>query len=95
MKKALLLITLFCIATICVADNKEERVTLDDEHNREIINFRNCNIYVSKADSNEDGDTKIKIKIDNYDRENIIILFGNPYTEKNLKKVHSITFNKI
>lgn len=94
MKKALLFITLFCIATICVADNKEKRVTLNDEHNREIINFCNCNIYVSKADSNEDGNAKIKVKIDNYDRENIIILFGNQYTEKNLKKVHSITFDK-
>ena len=94
MKKTIIFITLLFIATICIADNKEKRATLDDEHNREIINFCNCNIYVSKANSNEDGNAKIKVKIDNYDKENIILLFGDSYSEKKLKKVHSITFDK-
>lgn len=96
MKKIILFISLFFLAVMGTYADEQQRVKLDDEHKREQIRFCNCNIFVTKLESDDDGNSKVTVEIENLDETYVIILFGHAYPEKKLKRLSpSITFDKI
>ena len=85
---------LFFAAIGSYAD-EQQRVNLNDGHTKEQIRFGDCNIFVTKVDSDDDGNAKVTVEIENLEETNVIILFGHAYPEKELKKLSpSITFDK-
>lgn len=95
MKRLLIFMSfLFFAATGSYAD-EQQRVKLDDGHTKEQVRLGYCNIFVTKVDSDDDGNAKVTVEIENLDETNVIILFGHAYPEKELKKLSpSITFDK-
>ena len=95
MKRLLIFMSfLFFAATGSYAD-EQQRVKLDDGHTKEQVRLGYCNIFVTKVDSDDDGNAKVTVVIENLDETNVIILFGHAYPEKVLKdQKPSITFDK-
>jgi hypothetical protein len=95
MKKTLIFLTLFLFAALATYADEQQRVKLDDDHVKEQIRLGYCNIFVTKVDSDDEGNAKVTVEIENLDETNVIILFGHAYPEKELKKLSpSITFDK-
>ena len=95
MKKTLIFMALFLFAAITTYADEQQRVKLDNEHTKEQIRLGYCNIFVTKVDSDDEGNSKVTVEIENLDETNVIILFGHAYPEKELKKLSpSITFDK-
>lgn len=95
MKKTLIFMALFLFAAITTYADEQQRVKLDNEHTKEQIRFGNCNIFVTKVDSDDEGNSKVTVEIENLDETHVIILFGHAFPEKELKKQSpSITFDK-
>lgn len=95
MKKSLIfMIILLIIATSTNA--QQRRVRLGDAHSKEQLQFDFCNIFVTKEDIDNEGNSKVIIEIENRDESNVIILFGRSYLEKDLKQLSpkSISFDK-
>lgn len=85
---------LFFAAMGSYAD-EQQKVKLDDGHRRELVRLGFCNIFVTKINSDNDGNTNVTVEIENLDESNVIILFGHAYPEKELKELTpSITFDK-
>lgn len=75
--------------------NIKDRVKLGDGHSEELKRLGNCNFSVKMGDTDDDGNTKVTIEIENLDKSKVIILFGHAYPEKGLKKLSpSIKFDK-
>lgn len=75
--------------------DEQQRIKLDDGHSKEQVRLGFCNIFVTKVDTDDDGNSKVTVEIENLDETNVIILFGHAYPEKELKKLSpSITFDK-
>lgn len=95
MKKLLTFATaLILAATVAFAD-EQQRIKLDDEHAKRQIRLGYCNIFVTKVESDNEGNSIVTVEIENLDETNAIILFGHAYPEKELKKLSpSIKFDK-
>lgn len=95
MKKILIFIALFLYVGLFVHADNQIDVKLNDDNTEKIIEFINCNLCVSKAGIDNNGNTKINIEIENRDKTNVVILFGRSYPENELKKqTPSIRFDK-
>lgn len=95
MKKILIFIALFLYVGLFVHADNQIDVKLNDDNTEKIIEFVNCNLCVSKAGIDNNGNTKINIEIENRDKTNVVILFGRSYPENELKKqTPSIRFDK-
>lgn len=95
MKQLLTFIIVFLFATTVTFADEQKRVKLDDGHLREQVRLGFCNIFVTKVETDDEGNAKVSIEVENLDETNIIILFGHAYPEKDLKKLSpSITFDK-
>lgn len=95
MKKTLILMAFFLFAAISTYADEQQRVKLDDEHTKEQIRLGYCNIFVTKVASDDEGNSKVTVELENLDETNVIILFGHAYPEKELKRLSpSITFDK-
>lgn len=95
MKRLLIFMSFFFFAVIGSYADEQQRVKLDDGHTKEQVRLGYCNIFVTKVDSDDDGNAKVTVEIENLDETNVIILFGHAYPEKELKKLSpSITFDK-
>ena len=95
MKRLLIFISFLFFAIIESYADEQQRVKLDDRHIKEQVRLGYCNIFVTKVDSDDDGNAKVTVEIENLDETNVIILFGHAYPEKELKKLSpSITFDK-
>lgn len=95
MKKLLVFITFFLFAALSTFADEQKRVKLDDGHSKEQVRLAYCNVFITKIDSDDDGNAKVTVEIENLDESNVIILFGRTYPEKELKKLSpSITFDK-
>lgn len=96
MKKLLIFVTFFFLAAISTfAQDVQKKVKLSDDHTKEQVRLDYCNIFVTMTDIDDDGNAKVTVEIENLDKSNVIILFGQAYSEKYLKKRLSITFDKI
>ncbi len=95
MKRLLIFMSfLFFAATGSYAD-EQQRVRLDDGHIKEQVRLDYCNIFVTMVDSDDDGNAKVTVEIENLNETYVIILFGHAYPEKVLKdQKPSITFDK-
>lgn len=95
MKRLLTFLTFFLFVAIAIDADEQKSVKLDDGHIREQIRLGFCNIFVTKIGSDDDGNAKVSIEVENLDETNIIILFGHAYPERELKKLSpSITYDK-
>lgn len=95
MKKLLILTSLFFFAAMGNYADEQQKVKLDDGHRRELVRLGFCNIFVTKVNSDNDGNANVTVEIENLDESNVIILFGHAYPEKELKELTpSITFDK-
>ena len=95
MKKLLIFVTFFFLAAISTFADEQKKVKLDDGHTKEQVRLGYCNVFVTRADIDDDGNAKVTVEIENLDESNVIILFGHAYPEKELKKLSpSITFDK-
>lgn len=95
MKKLLIFVTFFFLATISTFADEQKKVKLDEGHTKEQVRLGYCNVFVTRADIDDDGNAKVTVEIENLDESNVIILFGHAYPEKELKKLSpSITFDK-
>lgn len=95
MKRLLIFMSVLFFASIESYADEQQRVKLDDGHTKEQVRLGYCNIFVTKVDSDDDGNAKVTVEIENLDETNVIILFGHAYPEKELKKLSpSITFDK-
>ena len=95
MKKLLIVVTFFFLATISTFADEQKKIKLDDGHTKEQVRLGYCNVFVTRADIDDDENAKVTVEIENLDESNIIILFGHAYPEKELKKLSpSITFDK-
>ena len=95
MKKLLIFVTFFFLAAISTFADEQKKVKLEDGHTKEQVRLGYCNVFVTRADIDDDGNAKVTVEIENLDESNVIILFGHAYPEKELKKLSpSITFDK-
>lgn len=95
MKKLLLFVTFFFLAALSTFADEQRKIKLDDGHTKEQVRLGYCNVFVTRADIDDDGNAKVTVEIENLDESNVIILFGHAYPEKELKKLSpSITFDK-
>lgn len=95
MKKLLICMTFFFLAAFSTFADEQRTIKLDDGHPKEQVRLGYCNIFVTRADMDDDGNAKVTVEIENLDESNVIILFGHAYPEKELKKLSpSITFDK-
>ena len=86
MRKILTFFTLFLISALSAFADETTSVKLSDEHSEEQIRLAYCNLFVKMISSDEDGNAKISIQIENLDESNAIYIFGRAYPEKELKK---------
>ncbi len=95
MKRLFIFMSFFFYAVIGSYADEQQRVKLDDEHTEEQVHLEYCNVFVTKVDSDDDGNAKVTVKIENLTETFVIILFGHAYPEKDLKKLlPSIKFDK-
>lgn len=95
MKKLLIFVTFFFLAALSTFADEQRKIKLDDGHTKEQVRLGYCNVFVTRADIDDDGNAKVTVEIENLDESNVIILFGHAYPEKELKKLSpSITFDK-
>ena len=93
MKRLLIFISFLIFAAIGSYADEQQRVKLDDDHKKVQTQFCNCNIFVTKVETDDDNNSQVAIEIENIAENNVIILFGHAYPEKELKKLSpSITF---
>ena len=95
MKRLLIFMSFLFFAALGSYADEEISVKLNDEHTKEQVHLDYCNIFVTKVDSDDDGNAKVTVEIENINEKYVIILFGHAYPEKDLKKLSpSITFDK-
>lgn len=95
MKKLLIFVTFFFLAALSTFADEQRKIKLDDGHIKEQVRLGYCNVFVTRADIDDDGNAKVTVEIENLDESNVIILFGHAYPEKELKKLSpSITFDR-
>ena len=95
MKKFLTFIILFQFTGLFIYADEQREVKLNDDNPQKTIELANCNIFVSKGETDDDENTKVAIEIENKDESNVVILFGHAFSEKDLKKQSpSIRFDK-
>ena len=95
MKRILIFMSLFFFAALENYAGEQQKVKLDDRHTKEQVRLDYCNIFVTKVDSDDDGNAKVTVEIENLNETYVIILFGHAYPEKDLKDLQpSITFDK-
>lgn len=87
MRKKIVFMLLFFFAVVGSYANEVRKVKLDNEHTEKTESFGFCNVSVTKKYSDENGNTLVEVEIDNIDGENIIVLFGHDYSERELKKL--------
>lgn len=96
MKRLLIFNALFLLMTFSAYADKQVGVRLSDENSKQIVKFTNCNIVVTKSDTDYDGNSKVSVEIENSNESGVVLLFGHAYPEKDLKRLTpSIRFDKI
>lgn len=94
--KQMIFVTFFFLAALSTFADEQRKIKLDDGHTKEQVCLGYCNVFVTRADIDDDGNAKVTVEIENLDESNVIILFDHAYPEKELKKLSpSITFAKI
>lgn len=94
MKRIVFLVAiLFSVSLISSAD-EQRKVKLNDDHQKEMIRFAFCNIFVEKGVSTDDY-ANVSVTIENTDETNVILVFGHSFPEKDLKSLNpSIVYDK-
>ena len=95
MRKRLLFIICLCAFVFSSFADEQRKIVLNADHQKEMIRYAFCNIFVTNESDNNDEYANISINIENIDESNGIFLFGHSYPEKDLKKLTpSITYDK-
>ena len=97
MKKLLTLMTFFLLTTIPASADSRVSVKLSDGHSEETIKLEQyVTIVVKKGRTDDDGNTKVSIEVNNNKDSDVLVFFGQAYSEKKLKGLTpSIKFDKI
>ena len=77
---------LLCLITIGARADEQRKVTLSNDHNKEMISFSYCNIFINLNESS-DGEGEVSIELENLSESKVLILFNRSYTEKQVKKL--------
>ena len=85
MRKILMSLLLCLMATTVLAD-EQKKVTLNGDHNKEMINLSFCNIFVNLNEA-DDGVGDVSIELENLSESKVLILFDRSYMEKQAKKL--------
>lgn len=95
MKRLLIFMWCLFLATIGLYADEQHRIKLNEKHTKESIGLAYCKISVTEVDSDDEGNAKVTVEIENLDESNILIIFDRAYAEKELKKLSpSITYDK-
>lgn len=95
MKKPLIFNILFLLVAFSVYADEQVGVKLSDETPKQIVKFANCNIVVTKNNTDYDGNSKVSVEIENRNESGVVLLFGHAYPEKDLRRqTPSIRFDK-
>lgn len=96
MKKTFFLVVSLFLAVCSSFADEQIKVVLNEGHPRDTIKRAYCNIFVTKGETDDDGNTPVSVLVENLDETNVILLFGHAYPEKALKRLFpSITFDKM
>lgn len=87
MNKLLVFMSFFLFVFAEVSAGKVEKVKLDDDHTKRLVSYDYCNISISKIESDDDGNSKISVEIENPDEKRVVVLFGYAQTEKALRRL--------
>lgn len=86
----------FTTSLLSFADEQKEITLNDDNHRKETIELGYGNLFVSLKNADNDGNTEIKIELENTHESNTLLLFDRTYNEKTLKKMFpSIRYDKV
>lgn len=86
MRKILAFFTLFLVSAISIFADEQKSVKLSDDNQKEQIRLGYCNLFVKMISSDDEGNARISIEIENLDESNAIYIFGRAIPEKELKK---------
>ena len=85
MRKSLICMLLCLVALGAMAD-EQRKVTLSNDHNKEMISLSYCNIFINLNEAS-DGEGEVSIELENLSESKVLILFNRSYTEKQVKKL--------
>lgn len=95
MKKLLIFNVLFLFLAFPAFADEQVGVKLSDEIFKQTVKFANCNIVVTKSNTDYDGNSKVSVEVENRSESGVVLLFGHAYPEKDLKRqIPSIRFDK-
>ena len=84
--KKILMSLLLCLMAASVMADEQKKVTLNSDHNQEMINLSFCNIFVNLNEV-EDGVGEVSLELENLSESKVLILFDRSYMEKQMKKL--------
>ena len=87
MRKFWTFLAFFLVSAISIFADEQKSVKLNDDHQEEQIRLAYCNLFVKMISSDDEGNAKISIEIENLDESNAIYIFGRAIPEKELKKL--------
>lgn len=89
--------SLLLLAATTLWADQQQKVTLSEEKTHETIEMPGlCRLLVTASDANDDGEAVVTIDIENLQDDEVIVVFGRSYLEKELKRQSpSIRFDKI
>ncbi len=85
MRKILFGLLLCLMATGAMAD-EQRKVSLSNDHNKEMISLSYCNIFINLNEVS-DGEGEVSIELENLSESKVLILFNRSYAEKQVKKL--------
>lgn len=77
---------LLCLMALGARADEQRKVTLSNDHNKEMINLSYCNIFINLNEVS-DGEGEVSIELENLSESKVLILFDRSYTEKQAKKL--------
>ena len=77
---------LLCLMAIGAKADEQRKVTLSNDHNKEMISLSYCNIFINLNEAS-DGEGEVSIEFENLSESKVLILFDRSYTEKQAKKL--------
>lgn len=95
MKKTILTILTFCLASIIALADEQKKVLVSNDQNEQTIELGYCNIF-AKLKADEESGT-VSIELENLDESKVLIVFDRAYPEKAIKKMSktvSIVYDK-
>lgn len=91
----LTLLVSILFSAVTFADEQHDVVLDNGEHNQSIIELHYCNIKTTLVEVDSKDNATINVEIENKHDSKVLLLFNQPYNEKELKKQSpSIRFDK-